>query len=347
MQEWIKAGVRGGIPDIDSHQIKQTLEGGNSDDINQAINLVANSGGGAVLLKDAIYNITKQVTMQSNVVLIGQSRDKTIAVIDMDNGNAFLFGKNVNNSGIYRLTMEGIWGKPKQNWNIGDGDANNELNGNENVTVMFKDSIDSWLDDVNIFNSADFPVRCNATHITFRGLDVDGVHNKQGGAHGYFFILNGYNLITQSKMTHLRHISLQGDDVEYNVLYDNDLAQEVSYHSGDDGNNLIEFNRIVLPADMPNGTNGPDYRAIMGPWSTQHEKSKTDNYNFNNQIGELNHNHPIGSVLSGNDKVYAGPIFDVSKGEEQGKNFPAMRDENNEFIVPVGYTLYPIVLEIE
>jgi len=127
------------------------------------------------------------------------------------------------------------------------------------------------------------------------------------------------------------------------LIFGTQFHPEMSF----DGNNLIEFNRIVLPADMPNGTNGPDYRAIMGPWSTQHEKSKTDNYNFNNQIGELNHNHPIGSVLSGNDKVYAGPIFDVSKGEEQGKNFPAMRDENNEFIVPVGYTLYPIVLEIE
>lgn len=344
MQKWITAGARGGIPFIDSHTIKETLDGGDSEAINKAITDAAGNGGGAVLLKNGIYRIDKTVTMKSNVVLIGESRRGVNAVINMQKGNAFFFGNGVRHSGIYRMTIEGGWGRPQYDWNIGTN-ANFELENNENVSVMFKNATDSWLDGVDLLNSGDFPLRCNAKHITMRDLNVDGVHNKNGGAHGYFFILNGYNLITQSKITRLRHISLQGDDVEYNVLYDNDLRQEVSYHSGDYGNNLIENNRITLPADMPNGSNGPGYRAIMGPWSTQHHKSRSDNFNYDNWIHEENRGKPAGIWMSDNEKVYAGPIYDKAVGEQQlDGNFPPMKNASGNLIVPKGKTLYPIVL---
>ncbi|WP_156317048.1 hypothetical protein [Marinagarivorans algicola] len=344
MQKWITAGARGGIPFIDSHTIKKTLNGGDSDAINKAINDVARDGGGAVLLKNGMYRIDKTVTMKSKVVLIGESRRGVNAIINMQKGNAFYFGSGVRHSGIYRMTIEGGWGRPQYDWNIGTN-ANFEEPDVENVSVMFKNATDSWLDGVDLLNSGDFPLRCNAKHITLRDLNVDGVHNKNGGAHGYFFILNGYNLITQSKITRLRHISLQGDDVEYNVLYDNDLRQEVSYHSGDYGNNLIENNRITLPADMPNGSNGPGYRAIMGPWSTKHHKSLNNNFNYDNWIHEENRGKPPGVWMSDNDKVYAGPIYDKAVGEQQlDNNFPPMKDNNGDFIVPKSKTLYPIIL---
>ncbi len=276
MEKWVTAGVRGGIPFIENQIIKQTLnDGANSDAINSAINSVSNQGGGAVLLKNGEYRINRTVRMKSNVSLIGESRNGVKCTIYMNNGNAFLFGNRVEKSGIYKLTIQGSWGTPQYDWNIGTN-ANNELPGNENVSVKFKDSKDCWLDKVNIINSADFPLRCGAEHTTLRDLKVDGVFNKHGGAHGYFFILEGYNLITGCEITHLRHISLQGYGVRYNVVYDNDFRQEISFHSGDDGDNLIENNRITLPSTMP-GQN-PDYFAVMGPWSTQHELSERPNY---------------------------------------------------------------------
>ena len=334
MERWSKAGVDGGIPFIDQLTIVETVDGWDSKAINAAIDAASKNGGGAVLLKNGDYTIDASVNMRSNVSLIGESRGGVKCTITMNSGNAFYFADKVDHSGIYRLTIQGSWGKPTYDWNISDENKNNELPGNTNVSIMLKETTNCWIDGVDIINSADFPLRCNGFHNTFRDLNVDGVHNKQGGAHGYFFILSGDNLITQNKITHLRHISLQGDGVSYNVVYDNDFKQEVSFHSDDDGNNLIVENRITLPADMPNAE--PDYRAIMGPWSSIHSKSKSDNFLYKNNLLQLNHG---GSTPMADDKVYAGPIFDNSKGDQQEKNFPAMS------IKPKSSTLYPIILD--
>ena len=342
MEEWITAGVRGGIPFVDQLTIKETLnDGANSSAINSAINAVANQGGGAVLLKNGTYDINDEVDMKTNVSLVGESREGVKCIIDANmtaNSGAFQFLAGVKNSGIYRLTIEGGWGKPEYDWNIGT-DANDELPGNENISVFLKDAEDCWIDDCDIINSADFPVRCVASHITLRNLHVDGVFNKHGGCHGYFFLLGrGYNLVTGCYITHLRHISLQGDGVRYNVVYDNDLEQEVSFHSDDDGDNLIEKNKVTLPEDMP-GFNLPNYYAIMGPWSIQHEVSKRPNYLYKNKCLELNNGHNGATPWSDDNKIYSGPI--EVKPPDPHTNFPERPDDK----VPIGGTLYPVVLD--
>ncbi len=338
MSQWGKAGVRGGIPPLESHTVKKVITASSSSNINNAIRSVANQGGGAVFMKNGTYTIDDRIDMKSNVVLIGESRRGVIARIFMNKRSAFYFGPGVKRSGIYRMRIAGSWGRPNYDWNIGDSRRNNELPGNENVSVMFKRGVvDSWIDGVDIINSGDFPLRNAGSHITMRGLNVRGVHNKHGGAHGYFFILGDRNLLTQSRITRLRHISIQGSHAEYNVVYDNYFRQEISFHSGDRGNNLIEKNRITLPADMPNGSRQqPDYRAIMGPWSSKHRKSNTDNFIYNNYLLEANHGNRV--RMSGDSAVYAGPIYNVSRGEKQTRNFPKHRH------VPRAKTLYPINL---
>lgn len=356
MKEWITAGVRGGIPFIDKLKIKKSLKGGNSADINKAIGKVAKNGGGAILLKNAIYQIDKQINLKSNVCLVGESRDGAICQIDAninennfginpnekgaaDDGNgAFKFDKGVKNSGLYRMTIKGGWGKPKFNWNVGSKKNNNELPDNENISIWFMGATDCWIDDITILNSADFPVRCIGKHITMRGLHVDGCFNKQGGCHGYFFLLNGasHNLVTQCFITHLRHISLQGDGVEYNVLYDNNFEQEVSFHTNDDGNNLIENNTITLPADMP-GSNLPNYFAIMGPWASFHHISKKPNYIYKNKCLELNQGHDGARPWSDPNILYYGPHF--VKPKDHNTNFTEYPKGT-----PKGGTLYPIAL---
>ncbi|TPN83373.1 Ig-like domain-containing protein [Aquimarina algicola] len=347
MQEWQKAGVRGGIPHVKDIKIVKTLEdGANSADINRAINDASRENGlVAVFLKNGTYTINSKVSMKSNVSLIGESRDGVKCVIRMNDGDAFSFFK-VNKSGIYTLTIEGSWGKPKYDWNYGIN-ANDELRNNDNISVKIKDSRDCWLDKVNIFNSARDPLRVPGNHNTFRDLNVDGAHKKSGGAQGYFFVQGAYNLITGCRITHLRHISLQGGNVEYNVVYDNDFRQEVSFHSGDKGNNLIENNRITLPRDMPNGkadtpnapynsNSEPDYFAIMGPWSTQHDNSEKPNFVYKNNCLEENHN---GATPWSDSKVlYKGPR--EVKPRNPATNFPALPESQ----APKGGTLYPVVL---
>ncbi len=342
MEHWITAGVIGGIPFMEDLVIQDTLlDGASSADINAKIVQISNMGGGTLWLANGTYNINAQVAMKANVSIIGESRDGVQCIIDMDSSSGFYFGSSAQNCGIYRLTIMGSWGQPQYDWNIGSS-VNDELPGNDNISVKFKDSQNCWLDKVSIINSARDPMRCNAQHTTFRDLIVDGCHRKSGGAQGYFFIQDGYNLVTSCQMTHLRHISLQGNGVEYNVVYDNDFLQEVSFHSGDDGNNLIENNRITLPADMPPGTSSPNpnYYAIMGPWSIQHTLSATDNFLYKNQCIEYNHD-PQNPPMPWSDStvVYAGPI--EVKPADPATNFPALPDS----MLPIGRTLYPIILD--
>lgn len=342
IREWIKAGVRGGIPFVDKLEIKETLEPGvSSSAINAAINKVAKQGGGAVLLKKGTYNINAKVRMKSKVALVGEDRKETVCVINkgMMEGAAFEFGANQAYSGIYRLTIKGGWvnrngeNKPLYDWNVGSKEKNNELDGNGVISVFFvRDSHDCWIDDMDILNSADFPMRSYGAHHTMRNIHVDGCFNKHGGCHGYFFLMNTHNLVTECHVTHIRHISIQGEKAEYNVLYNNDFEQEISFHHGDNGNNLIEYNRVTLPEDMPNKQ--PNYFAIMGPWSIQHSVSANDNFIFRNRCLEKNHDNA--TPWSDDSKVYVGPM--EVKHKEPHKNFI----EKPQYKVPSGGTFYPI-----
>ena len=347
IREWQKAGVRGGIPFLNQVKIVKTLNSNiRSRDINAAIQQASRAGEHVgILLKNGTYTIDESIDMKSNVSLIGESRDGVKCIITMNRGSGFCFNE-IKNSGIYRLTIQGSWGKPKYDWNYGIS-ANDELPNNDNISVKFRRSTDCWLDKVNIYDSGKDPVRVPSNHITLRDLKVDGAHKKSGGAQGYFFIQGAYNLITGCQITHLRHISLQGGNVEYNVVYDNDFKQEVSFHSGDKGNNLIENNRIILPKDMPNNkadtpdaaynsSREPNYFAIMGPWSVQHDLSEKPNFIYNNQCLELNHQG--GTPWSDPNVLYKGPK--EVKPENPLTNFPAQPPSAR----PKGNTLYPIVL---
>ena len=352
MERWSKAGVTGGIPFVDEMLIVTELTACKSAEINAAINAATakmNAQGAkrcAILLKNGTYDINAQVNMVKNVSLIGESRHGVQCIINASvrSGAGFNFDGNDSYCGIYRLTIKGGWlnkngeNKPFYDWNIGE-DANHELNGNTNISIFMRDAKNCWVDGVDIINSADFPLRFNAEHITLRDLHVDGCFNKAGGCQGYFYFIGSDNLLVDSYITHIRHISIQGEGAEYNVLYNNDLEQEISFHSGDKGNNLIEFNRITLPADMPPGGQygGPGYYAIMGPWSNQHHNSLNPNFVYRNKCQHLNHKTNY-TPWSDDNKIYMGPK--EKKPANPLTNFP----ERPSSFVPKGGTLYPVIL---
>ncbi|MCW2120878.1 hypothetical protein [Flavobacterium sp. 7A] len=354
MIRWAKAGVIGGVPFVnDINFVKKTaINEGNSTAINAAIIALSNSltagQKGLLTLHNGNYTIDDRIQMMSNVSLIGQSREGVICTITMVGGNAFAF-YNVSKCGLYNLTIQGGWGIPVYAWNYGL-DENEEIT-NANISVKLSGTTNNcWLDKVTILNSANDPLRCNAEHNTLRDLTVDGCHRKAGGAEGYFFIQNRDNLITGCNITHIRHITLQGPNVEYNVVYDNDFKQEISFHNGDNGNNLIEFNKITLPFDMPPveasepgpaiiKTNSPDYFAIMGPWSNKHTLSNYPNFVFRNSCLQNNQNYsPTNTPWSDNNKVYYGPKKIAKTLADKITNFP-------EYPVgpPIGSTLYAVI----
>ncbi|QUI21916.1 hypothetical protein HZI73_06185 [Vallitalea pronyensis] len=348
MNKWKSAGVDPGIPFESSirNNVKVTLTGGNSRAINNAIT-EAKGKGGHVLLKNGNYNIDAAIKMKTGVSIVGESRDGVICTINksMTRGGAFEFLEGVHNSGIYDITIKGGWfimnnGKkqfyPKHKWNIGSKTENNELDGNSTRSVSMVKCYNCWLDNVKILNSADHPLWINANHNTIRDVNIKGAFNKHGGCHGYFMVMGAYNLITGCNATQIRHISIQGQGAEYNVFYKNDFKQEISFHTHDKGNNLVEKNTITLPADMPAGNGVPNYYAIMGPWSINHQLSTNKSFVYKNTVKELNHGGA--TPWSDNSVVYKGPHY--VKPANPLTNFKPIAEN----LSPQGGSFYPVRL---
>jgi len=368
MREWVTAGVRGGIPHwrelVDDPNVKvyeveapppstSEKDGGDGADTGDAAITKAIENAKSdleddededaiaiVLLNDGVYEIYDRVSMRSRVLVVGKSRKDVVLSIKQTTGSAVAFLATTSYSGLANLTIRGSWGTPKYDWKIKNDTENYELPDNDNVSInLYSNTTDNFLDALNVYESAEHPIRCNGNHNTFRDLDVDRVFNKNSGGRGYFILTGGYNLVTDCKVTRLRHFTMQGRRVEYNVVYDNDFRQEISFHDEDNGNNLVERNRITLPEDMPPGGpygGKPNYVCIMGQWSVKHSLSLKPNYLYRNQCLDLNHGGR--QEWSDPDLVYSGPI--EVRPEDPYTNFPPLPKDR----VPKGKTLYPVVL---
>ncbi|MBK0384425.1 hypothetical protein I5M32_15780 [Pedobacter sp. SD-b] len=330
MKIWATAGAPSGIPILANLVKGATVTAKTSTAINAAISSCP--AGKYVYLPNGTYDITEQVKLKSNVYLVGESRDSAVCKINaaFKTGVAFALW-NITKSGIYNLTILGGWGTPPQNWNPGNGGVSPRPDVTSWSVGLKNGTTNCFLDNVKIKDSGTHPLVCNADHNTFRKLYIDGVQNKGGGGEGYFFFMGGYNLITDCFVTHLRHFSLQGSGSEYNVVYKNSIEQEISFHSGDNGNNLIEQNNITLPSDMTD-----IYYGIMGPWSIQHTLSNNPNFIYKNNVLEQNHsNHTPWSLST---KIYNGPYV-VKPLTEAGiyNNFREMVGKT-----PIHGTLYAV-----
>lgn len=339
MKEWIKAGVEGGIPFLqdEMNNIKYTLESDvTAEELATVTKSLSDAGGGTIFLKNGTYHFSSAIRMYNKISVIGESREGVRIIIDesMKTGKLFDF-YNSRNSGLRNVTIQGGWRNengdnyPEYPWNE---DSPVELPDVSVISIGMGGAVNCWVDNVSIINSALHPIYISdkGEHNTIRDTEIDGCFNKGGGCQGYLYIGGVSNLITGCKVTHLRHISMQGERSKYNVVFDNDFRQEVSFHSGDGGDNLVEYNRILLPEDMPG-----IYYAIMGPWSIQHEVGGI-NYLYRNSCQEDNHR---GIVPWFDPKVvYLGP-WEVKPANPHANFTPSKSP------APKGGTFYPVMLD--
>lgn len=332
MLEWQGAGVQGGIPFRTQYPVLKVITETNSAGINTAINEIAaqatSLGGGCIVLRDGNYTIDAEIMMQNNIRLLGESRDGVLLSISMTTETdpqasavAFQFS-DIQNAGLDNLTIKGAHGAPDPSLME---NAKPEFRVN---SVNFYYSSNCWLDDVNIIDSGNHAISSwRSSHVTVRGCTIDGSWNKGGGGSGYFLIQSDRFLIVDNHVRSLRHIALQKQHCEYNVVLRNFFEQDVNFHDDDNGNNLIEGNRIILSAALGSG-----WHPVMGPWSSQHTKSRNDNYIFNNKCKEINNGNL--ESFSDSTKVYLG-----SRNHEQDGNVFV---ESNQ--LPSAGTFYPVII---
>ncbi len=330
MKEWMKAGVEGGIPLLSNSKIKKTIGPTNSEGINKAINEVSRSGGGQLRLRNGDYNINKTVFLKNNVRVVGESRKGVVLTINMtgkkDDDRHAIYFKGVKYAGLERLTLTGNQtGKPDP-FKMANVKPNYFIRG----VVFGSRSKNCWVDAVTILNTGGSPINTwKADHLTFRDLYVDGVWNKGGGGSGYFAIQSGHALVYNCTVKNLRHFAIQREGAYYNVIYKNDLQQDVNFHHADAGNNLVEQNKITIAS-------GHDYQyhALMGPWASFHRVSDTDNYIYKNTCLEKNNRNR--RSFSDNSKVYLGP-----RRKEERSRIPEYPFENTNKTPKYG-TFYPV-----
>ncbi|MEO1449213.1 MAG: T9SS type A sorting domain-containing protein [Bacteroidota bacterium] len=346
INRWNNAGVTDGIPELPAVFTSDnavTVVDKTDTGIQTAINSAKSQGKAWVYLPDGFYNLADQVDMTSDVSLVGESRAGVKVLIKFNNRAGFAMFKD-QNCGIYRMTISGRFPKgdgtfyitPQNKWGC---DTCNELPDVTNVSINMNNTDNCWVDDVNIYNSGRHPINISndSYHNTIRNVDIKGAFNKGGGANGYLFIKGQDNLLTRSTVTEIRHISIQTSTSEYNVIYDKDFRQEVSFHAEDAGNNLIEFNRITLPADMPDR-----YYAIMGTWSIQHNMSLADNYLYRNDCIEENHGGArlYGGQFGPDAKVYAGPLDGKKEAIAAGRPYDHTTNFDAKYAAPAVGAIY-------
>lgn len=345
MLTWKNAGKEGGIPHIEDqlkNNIKTFTPNSKTDDIIKYFEDNENNPV-TVLLKSGEYYFDKTLRIYNNQTLIGENVDKVIINVPKEVGadvGSIVSMYNAKNAGIRNLTIIGRWlNEDGENYPKYNDNAHEELpgmGGFRTINISGDNCENCFVDNVKLINNASHPIWLFGNNHTIRNVEIDGAFCKDGGCQGYFFIGGENNLITNCRVTNIRHISFQGEECTKNVFYDNDLRQEVSFHVGDGGDNLIENNRIYIPPTMIDA-----YNAIMGPWSVQHYVGGL-NFIYNNKCKEDNPGRN-GATPWSDDQLYLGP-YEVSVGTNNPTRYTNFRPVPSEDI-PNGKTLYPIILE--
>lgn len=333
MSEWKTAGRTGGIPSLSS-QFDKTFEPGTpaSDIIAYLSSSEVKYKSVNVYLKNGEYLFDTSVRLFSKATLIGESRDGVIIKLQNKGNISFYNGDGI---GLRNMTIKGDYST-----NEPDPTKMEEtlvgMGLGSHMSLNLTGARNCFVDNVRIINSASHPIVIGNTsqrdgyHNTIRDVEIDGAYNKDGGYQGYFHIGGHHNLVTGCKVTHIRHISFQDPTSTYNVFYKNDVAQEVSFHNNDGGDNLVEHNKITIPETL-----GDSYCAIMGPWSVQHQVGGR-NFIYRNKCLELNKNN---NMPWSDNELYIGP-WEV-KPEDLYTNFRVTEGYSK----PIGKTFYPIILK--
>lgn len=331
MEEWKRSGRRGGIPKWRKEQnksldYKEFCPSDNFEEIVEFLNKPEKGKNKIAFLKKGEYSLGTPLCLREESLLVGENKEEVILRCC---GKGQISLSNAKGCGVRDLTIKGAWsGKAPVPGLMKQTFPSHE----KHCTIDMRGAVDSYVDNVNIIHSASHPIWISGSHNTIRDVFIDGAYNKGGGCQGYFFISGNHQLITGCDVTHVRHISFQNPESKQNVFYKNDIHQEVSFHTNDGGDILIEHNRITVPSSLDKG-----YHAVMGPWSSQH-KVGGKNFVYRNKCLEKNHDD---RTPWSDQELYIGPWEVARDFNSRDRNFRITEEHPK----PSGRTLYPIILE--
>ncbi len=296
MQEWAKAGVRGGIPARSATPVRKRLAPGV--DLQAAIDEVAKAGGGVIWLAPGDYPIHQTLRLRSRVVLRGADKAQTRLMIKMKAGffkltklpqTVAISADSVQQTGLEDLTIRyaAVDFEPYDKTDFSaewDKRVFHEDETRDTTTFVHSLSIanstDSWVDNCNFLWAGAHPVGIrNCHHITMRRNFVDRAYVKKDGMHGGYYgcFASTHCLFYQETIRRIRHFALMLPGCKYNVVYRCDFETDVNFHDQDDGHNLVEQTRVHTPV-------WHSWNAVAYGAKGQHQPPGPSNILFNNDV---------------------------------------------------------------
>lgn len=345
MREWAKAGVEGGIPLRNT--LPKKLRVSKGDDLQSAIDRVAEQGGGVLLLGPGDYWIDRTIQLKSGVVMRGTHKDSTIIKIRMKApffkiaGGKSVTAIEVNGQervGVEDLTIRyaAVDFEPMDKNDFHAPWENSTFHADEVRddqlfvhSLIFANSRNCWVDNCNLLWAGAHPLgMSNCQHMTMRDNFVDRAYVKKGGMHGGYYGVWGtsYSLFYNETVRRIRHFAMMSPGCKYNVVYQCDFEVDVNYHDADDGQNLVEKSRVATPV-------WHSWDALSGGSPGKHRPPGPRNFLFDNLV--------ISKGVMGYSR--RGPVSDTSKIYQVMTEFgqPTVSVMANE-PPPKGNTLYAI-----
>ncbi|MDR2913974.1 MAG: right-handed parallel beta-helix repeat-containing protein [Tannerella sp.] len=336
MKEWAKAGVEGGIPSRDKQSVRLRIQP--PADLISAVKKLQKEGGGVLLLDSGTYDLKQTLRIPSDVTIRGVHKDQVEIRVDMHGYHfktkkpltAALSLDGVERVGIEDLTIRYVTPpfEPVDKQHVYDAWERKIFHEREmRDTTLFVEMIwinnskNCWVDNCNILWSGSDAIRINLSeHITCRHNYIDRTYNKCDGGMGYYNIMRSkYILSCYEKVRRIRHYAIHINSA-YCVAIHNDFEVDVNFHSGDDGYNLIEDNRVIIPV-------WHSWHCFQLGDPSQHKSAGAWNILFNNQTyHKLN-----GPEFSDHNVVY-----------KMSEKFGGPSVIKTELPVPQGGTFYPV-----
>jgi hypothetical protein len=350
--EWVNAGVTGGVPvSVTTYSTITALSSGAAtSSLNGATTLGAEitacnaAGGGAIELVAGTYSMgTTQITLTSNVVLKGATGNADDVVLESSfragGFTDYFLQINGDSIGVEDLTIEYIGGATEPYDDISDPTPtfaevyqNIDFVNYRVISVYFNAATtNSWVDNIKVIKSGSNPIRLDGNNNTVQNSVFDRAYNKGGGGAGYFHIVGDRNLIYNNTISRLRHISIEapccGFTAQYNVIVNNTIYQtDINYHDGDLGNNLVEGN--IFNTESWNFNSGSGFET--GRLADGHSVPASNNLHYNNDMTLA-----ADASYATTTQVYKTTgAYNISGGANAGfeTTIPA----------PIGGTFYPV-----
>jgi len=252
--------------------------------IQAAVDAASLLGGGVVWLAAGAYRLASALALRSGVVLRGDGAGATTVEISMRFRGDSAADKTpavslvgVSRSGledltlVYVVTHRGRRVRPLDTDWATDYFSKYETRGqafkNERLyydrpgfayvaatdlyvdSVWVKDAIDCWVDGCAVLDAGSNGVIIgrDSRHITLRGNTVRGSFQKGPNGNGYGINCAGRSVLAvRNSVSHVRHWAVQCGAARC-VIVDNTIGVDLNFHQRDDGDNLIERNRIHIP----------------------------------------------------------------------------------------------------